>query len=298
MAGTLTEGITDFHDVVRLLEEHPEWRAELRRLILTDDLLGLPEQVAHLTEQVTALVAAQARTDARVAELAEAQARTDARVAELVAAQARTDARVAELAEAQARTDARVAELAEAQRRTETQVATLASRVDGLTSQMTALTAQMAELTRAVRGLTDDVGKLKGLGLEARVRTHSGAFFGSVLRRPHVLSSEELSELLEGAVDQGKLSPAEAEQIHWVDLVVQGTRQADGVAVHLVVEISWTVDADDVERAAHRAALLAKTGITAQPAVAGETVRSSAAQLALALQVWQVTDKEAVLPPP
>jgi hypothetical protein len=251
----MIEGIKDFHDVVRLLEEHPEWRTELRRLILADDLLSLPEQVAHLTGQVTALAAAQARTEARVAELAEAQ------------------------------------------RRTETQVATLATRLDGLTSQMTALTAQMAELTRVVRGFTDDVGKLKGLGLEARVRTHSGAFFGSLLRRPHALSSEELSELLEGAIDQGKLSLAEVEEIQWADLVVRGARRADGAAVHLVVEISWTVDTDDVERAAHRAALLAKTGITAQPAVAGETVRSAASQLALALQVWQVTDKEAVLPP-
>lgn len=72
-------------------------------------------------------------------------------------------------------------------------------------------------------------------------------------------------------------------------------RRADGAVVHLVVEISWTVDTDEVERAVHRAALLAKTGILALPAVVGETVQSAAAQLAL--QVWQVTDKDAVLPP-
>jgi hypothetical protein len=34
---------------------HPEWRAELRRLVLTDELLALPEQVGVLTEQMTAL---------------------------------------------------------------------------------------------------------------------------------------------------------------------------------------------------------------------------------------------------
>ena len=42
----------DFHEVVRLLETHPEWRAELRRIVLTDDLLALPQQIAKLTEQV------------------------------------------------------------------------------------------------------------------------------------------------------------------------------------------------------------------------------------------------------
>lgn len=48
--------IRDFHEVIRLLEAHPEWRAELRRVILTDDLLRLPEQVQ-------ALVAVQRRTE-------------------------------------------------------------------------------------------------------------------------------------------------------------------------------------------------------------------------------------------
>src|SRR5216684_4275307 len=56
-------GFEDFHDLVRLLEEHPEWRSELRRLVLTDELLALPEQVATLTE-------AQKRTEEQVAALA------------------------------------------------------------------------------------------------------------------------------------------------------------------------------------------------------------------------------------
>src|SRR5262249_20101993 len=128
------------------------------------------------------------------------------------------------------------------------------------------------------------------------IRTHGGAFFGGLLRRPHVLSSEELSDLLEEAVDQGKLSSTEAEEVWWADVVVRGTRRTDKIEVHLVVEVSWAVDTNDVERAAYRAALLAKTGITTQPVVADETVRPPAVQLAFALQVWQVTDKEAVQP--
>lgn len=39
--------VADFHDLTRLLEERPEWRAELRRLVLTDGLLALPEQIAE-----------------------------------------------------------------------------------------------------------------------------------------------------------------------------------------------------------------------------------------------------------
>ena len=44
--------VEEFHDLVRILEEKPEWRNELRRLILTDQLLALPEQLAELREMM------------------------------------------------------------------------------------------------------------------------------------------------------------------------------------------------------------------------------------------------------
>src|SRR6266496_771370 len=40
--------VEEFRDLVRILEEKPEWRAELRRLVLTEELLSLPEQIAAL----------------------------------------------------------------------------------------------------------------------------------------------------------------------------------------------------------------------------------------------------------
>ncbi len=46
--------VDEFRDLVRLLEKRPKWRREIRRLVLTDELLSLPEQVASLratTEQ-------------------------------------------------------------------------------------------------------------------------------------------------------------------------------------------------------------------------------------------------------
>src|SRR5262245_55998310 len=54
--------VEEFRDLVRILEERPEWRNELRRLILTDQLLALPEQLAELrvhTEQRFQALAAQ-----------------------------------------------------------------------------------------------------------------------------------------------------------------------------------------------------------------------------------------------
>lgn len=54
--------VKEFHDLVRLLEEQPEWRAELRRMVLTEELLALPELVRGLAE-------AQRRTEERVEKL-------------------------------------------------------------------------------------------------------------------------------------------------------------------------------------------------------------------------------------
>ena len=76
--------VEDFHDLIRLLGEHPDWQAELRRHVLTDGLLGLPAQFARLAE----------RWDERFAALVEAQARTEERLERLVEAQARTEERL------------------------------------------------------------------------------------------------------------------------------------------------------------------------------------------------------------
>lgn len=280
----MIQDIKDFHDVVRLLEEHPEWRAELRRLVLTDDLLALPAQVSRLTEQVAALVEAQTRTDARVTVLAEAQVRTEARLAELAEAQRRTDAQVATLTE-------QMVILTQA-------VQVLTQDVGTLKADGEILKADVATLKADVHTLKDDMGALKGKSLETHYRMHSSPFFGVLLRRPYVLASHEVAELLDDAVDRGVLSVDESVEIRRADLVVRGTRRGDGTVVYLVVEVSWTVDIDDVEQATQRAALLVKTGLPVLPVVAGEEVGPAAARLAQARRVWQVTNDGVVPPAP
>lgn len=232
----------DLHDLLRLVETHPEWRIELRRLVLTDELLSLPEHMAALAAQVTTL------------------------------------------AEAQRRTEVQLTTLAEAQRRTEVQLG--------------ALTEQVAALAESVQKLTDDVGTLKGKSLEADYRAKGPAYFSCVVRRPHVLTSDELITLVEDARDRGILSDTEAQEIYDADVVVQGRRLEDRAIVYLVVEVSWGVGPHDVERAAQRAALLAQVGVTTLPAVAGARVTPEARYLARTHKVWQVIDGYAIPPEP
>ncbi|MCS7248491.1 MAG: hypothetical protein NZ840_09640, partial [Anaerolineales bacterium] len=78
---------TEFRRWIDTLYQHPEWRAELRRLVLTDEILELPTLVREIAGIVRELAEAQRRTEERlevlarrVDELAEAQRRTEERL--------------------------------------------------------------------------------------------------------------------------------------------------------------------------------------------------------------------------
>ncbi|MCL8208397.1 MAG: hypothetical protein K6V97_10050 [Actinomycetia bacterium] len=253
--------VDDFHDLIQLLEAHPAWKQELRRIILTDEVLALPalvrelaDKLVALTERVDALAArvealtgAQQHTEARLAELAAAQQRTEARLEELAAAQQRTEARLEELAAAQQRTEARLEELAAAQQQTAQQVGTLAVRVD----------------------------TLRGDVLETRFRERAPAYLGSQgFRRTRVVPATEWVDRLDDALDAGRITAAERAELLLTDAVVRA-RDADG-DVWLAVEVSATVDTHDVERARRRAALLARLDGRARGVVAGHTFTAPA----------------------
>jgi hypothetical protein len=186
--------------------------------------------------------------------------------------------------------------LTEAQQRTEARLEALATTVQGLSEAQQRTEMQIATLTKTVQGLSTDVATLKGHDLEVQYRPRRRYTFRRALRRLHVLSEEELDEVLHEAEEQGTLSPSENEDIALADLIVRGRLRTTGAEVSLVVEVSFGVGHYDGQWAAKRAALLGKTGRTALPAVVGEWVTPDAQQLAPGLGVWQFTPSEAVPP--
>jgi DNA repair exonuclease SbcCD ATPase subunit len=253
--------VEDFEDLVRLLEQHPEWRDRLRATLLGGEFQELPAAVREL-------VAAQQRTEARLAELAAAQQRTEARVDELAAAQQRTEAaqrlieaRLEELAAAQQRTEARLAELAAAQQRTDEALERLARTVD---AAVAALTARMDEMTTEF-----------GYMYEIFFRLRAPALFRRWLRRPRPVEVEDLA-LLDSATENGTVTQQEAEEIALTDLVLEGQDVQTREPAYLAVEVSRTINPDDVERARQRAAILRKAGLTARAAVGGRRITAEA----------------------
>jgi len=354
-----------WYDLLKALEEHPEWRAELRRLVLSEELLELPAVVRELRDQLSRVLEAIARTQeqlqaltARVAEdreglrqlramvettqaqiqelraaqaedreqLAKLQAMvetTQAQIQELRAAQAQdrelvmqlraaqaedreqlaklqamvetTQAQIQELRAAQAQDRELVMQLRAAQAEDREQLAKLSALVETTQAEIRELRAAQAETQRHLDQLSADVARLtgytdqlRGWQLEYRHREHAQAYFGKLLRGIRVFSRETLAELLDEQERAGTLEPAEVDEILAADVVFSGRRagRPDG-RVYALAEVSWVVDEDDVERAARRAALLAKAlHAEVLPVVAGETIREQARRRAAELGVY------------
>ena len=305
--------VQDYYDLLRLLHEHPEWRAELRRLVLSDELLMLPTLLQELAEaqsrtqtQIEALAEAQRRTEQRlealaqrVEALAEAQRRTEQRVEELAEAQRRTEQRlealaqrVEALAEAQRRTEQRVEALAEAQRYLEQRLEALAQQVEALTTEVQRLTNNVANLTSFVERLSNRLDRLVGDILELRYREHAGGYFGTWVRGARAITPVELEYTL-----QESLTRDEVLDVLRLDLLVRGRWRAlpEAPEVWLAVEVSSVVDEGDVARAWRRAHLLRRAGYRAIPVVAGERIVQDAEASARAQTVGVIQDGQVIL---
>ncbi len=287
--------VADFHDLVTLLDKNPDWQRELRRLILSDELLALPAEFhalaaaeAHVDERLASmlatherieqqLLAAAANADARFAELrandqrlsdqlTEVKGRSDEQFAELRAA----DQRLADqLSAAQARSDE---QFAAAQARSDEQVAELHAADQRLEGRLDELASEFHDFRRHTE---NRLANLDGASLEQQFAMRAPAHLGNLsLRRARVLPTAEWVSKVEDAVDAGLLNENEGSDVRNLDAVVHAQDAAGDV--WLAVELSVTVDVHDVDRAVRRASLLTRALGRARPLVAGQRLTEGA----------------------
>ncbi len=229
------------------------------------------ERLTRLEEIVSALIEAQRRTEEQVRELAEAQRRAEERIARL-------EETVSALIEAQRRTEEQVRELAEAQRRAEERIARLEETVSALIEAQRRTEEQVRELAKAMQALTQDVAILKDRDLRRLYVERAAAYFGRPdFRKVRALSSSEIVEALEQALDAGEISPQAFEDARLTDVAIRGQRRGD--VLHVVLEVSWVVDRKDVERSVRRAEVLRKVLGEVWPGVAGSRLTKGAQEM-------------------
>ncbi len=270
-----------FLDLLKALEEHPEWRDHLRQLLLSRELLDVPERLAFLTRTVQDIlhlleqrIRRMDRLEEAIAELAEAQRQTETALTTLTEVQRRTEERLNRLEQV-------VHELAEAQKRTEERLGHAEERLDRLEQAVHELTeAQkrteqwMEVLARAQQHVEEDLrgllqwqrgeeGRREGERYERKIiRTAIRLFQGGEGGSPddERIRLRLITEANRAGIyaSRDEEDPLLADLIWWKDSKV------------LVVEISLAVDRKDVERASLRARTLRYMGLDALGVVVGE----------------------------
>ena len=305
--------INTFEDLLQALEQNPTLREAMRRHIMTEEVMQLPARVFRLeelvariatqleeltnvltrfTEQtnqrldkvetdVTELKEGQARLEegqARLetdvtelkegqARLEEGQARLETRTERLEAGQARLETDVTALKEGQARLETDVTELKEGQARLET-------RMDRLETGQIRMSGQLSNLI----GLDyqSHVARLAHRWLQRHFQiTQTDTLWVSTTSE-----KQELSAILNQAMESGAISFDEVEDMERTDIVIRGS-DPDGNPVHVVIEASLTVQESDIRRAADRAAILEKAvGGPTRAVVIGESISPTDQELA------------------
>ncbi len=276
--------VSDFDDLKRLLGEHPEWRVELRRLLLTDDMEALPGIVRELAE-------AQRRAEERLGGVEDRLSRLEQAVNQLAEAQRGAEARLEGVEDRLARAESRLEGVESRLEGVEDRLARAESRLEGVESRLAGvedrltgtelaiqqLVVAQRETAEHLRRLTDKVGAMDGVLLESDYARKVPSYFGQWLRRAKAADLGELWDQLES-----HLGHEDTRYALLADLVVRGrvAQLADRPDAYLVVEISAVIDDHDVERAIRRAELFRRAGLPAIPAVAGREATGAAKALA------------------
>ena len=209
--------IATFEDILEALRGNPIWVEQMRAIILSEELLTLPERFERFLRN----------------EFRPLKEKTD---------KIEKDVEVL-------KADVKVLK---------EDVEVLKQDVAVLKEDVAVLKQDVAILKQDVRGLKVDVNTLKGESFENKVRDRAPAFFGKLLRRTRVITTQDFVDALDDAVDAGLISDDDRDYALNADVVVRGKMKDSGKEVILVGEASVTVDLEDVEWASKRAEITAK----------------------------------------
>ncbi|MFQ3611064.1 MAG: hypothetical protein SNJ72_06145 [Fimbriimonadales bacterium] len=281
-------------EILRALRENPEVREAVRREILTQELLALPaqfeafrrqhaEDIARLERQIVEnRLAADARIEQLREEMYQRFAETNQRIDE-------TNQRIDQLREEMyqrfAETNQRIDET---NQRMEQRFAETNQRIDETNLRIDETNARMEQrfdevnqrfekIEKRLDKVEQDVGFLKGSDRERYYHSRAHAIFGRFLTRIQIVREDQLLDELN---EVQPLSEKEVEELLSADLILTGLRRTDRTLIYVVMEVSWVIDLQDVQRAIARAAILNARGYNAVPVVGGQVILEEAEQQA------------------
>ena len=220
-------------DLLRLLREDPDFRDEVRRLVLSQELLELPERFARF----------EAYVERQFAEIRVEIAEIRGDITRLDEGQAQMRQDIVEIR----------GDIVEIRR----DIAKNTSDIGGLKGA-----DYERRVSRSFTSYASGVFRVRNNRRLRRNRLLMGA-----TRDP----ASDFEETLSDAVESGHISDDELEELREADAVMVGLDQE--ATVYFVGEFSVTINNHDIERAIVRAAILSRaTGCDAWPMVVGDTI--------------------------
>lgn len=231
--------IKTFKDIIRILREKPEWMEELRRLVLTEEILDFPKNFERFEEKEFKPL--KEKTD---------KIEKDVGVLKEDVGVLKEDVKVL-------KEDVNV--LKEDVKILKEDVEVLKEDVKVLKEDVKILKEEVFILKGDVKKMKDDISELKGDNLERRAQEKAPAFFGKLIKKCRVIKIEDLQVSLDEAEEKGIIKEEERDKAVLIDLVVSGNlKEGSKEKVLLAVEVSYKIDEDDVFKAEERAKIIEK----------------------------------------
>ena len=216
-------------ELIKEIRENPETREEVRRLILTDELLALPpvvEEIAKTQSQIATLLA---RMDAR-------QDRMDAR---------------------QDRMESSIEGIRSDVGNTVGRWGNTARTLGKYSSDVGEIRSDVGKLQSDVGEIRSDMKVVKGASLESylhvQMSSRAANLFDlrriSIVRGPLVADpTHDFENSVAKALNEGVIAQTQSDRIFNTDLIVRGQDRKSRVTTYVAVEAAFTVGPDDIRK--------------------------------------------------
>ena len=247
-----TTTINTIEDLVRIMDEHPEWVEAMRVRLLSREVLELPRTIAILTETVESFAAStNKRLDTIEGRLDQHDVRFDAIDARFDTVDSRFDAVDSRFDAVDARFEA------------------VDSRFEAVDSRFDTVDSRFDTVEDSIQKLRNEVAPIKAAHARNAGIEDAVTLAGDLgLRQAKSLTREELWEMAETS-DTSDISTNELRSFRRADLILEAA-DTDGETCYVAVEISFTANGRDTTRAIRNAEFLRRlTGKRSIAAVAG-----------------------------
>ena len=237
--------IATVDDLVRVLDDHPQWLEALRQRLLTREVLDLPQQLADFA------AATERRFEVQGRQL-EAQGRQLEGLTGQVEAQGHRIGGLEGQVEAHGH-----------------QIGELTDRLDKVECRLGKVECRLGSVEGQLKQLRDDIGPIKAAHVSNAARRLAYRMAEKQgLELVDILEWKDLGAMVQSSDTHG-ISDGDLESFRIADMVLRATGP-DGSECYVAVEVSYTANGRDTRRAIRNAQFLTRfTGLRSYAVVAG-----------------------------